>query len=208
MKNKIDYDYIIKQAESCLHGNAAAFFNLRDYVEGLKRQEAKEKAKALFKKGQELNIIKRAWKVSNNISLVGKFYNVTVAEFSYVGASNNYQVFLMKPEVFEKASKGSFSVEENDNFLENAWNRNFGPFDSVVNVDIEALLEHISCADKKKPKPFIISVNEEKIGFNPFYLLDSIKFSETTEFYFVKKNAPVVFVGADKDCMLCPVYIK
>lgn len=211
MKNKIDYDYIIKQAESCLHGNATAFFNLRNYVEDLKKKEAKSSADALFRKGQELPIIKKAWKVVDyEASFKGKFYNVTIGENPYVGACNSYQIFLMKPELFDKVSNGIISIEEKDKFLSNVWNRNIGSLKCEVEVDTEELLIHLSTVDKKDkaPKPFIINVEDEKIGFNPFYLMDAIKFTNTVKFNFVNPTTPVVFIGTDTRCMLCPVRVK
>lgn len=211
MKNKIDYEYIIKQAESCLHGNATAFFNLRDYVEELKRQEAKASADALFRKGQELPIIKRAWKIVDyGASFKGKFYNVTVDENHYVGACNNYQIFLMKDELFDKVSKGMIPIEEKDKFLSNIWNKNINSIKCEAEVDTEELLAHLSTVNKKDkvPKPFIINVEDEKIGLNPFYLADAIKFTKTTKFNFVNPTTPVVFIGTDTMCMLCPVRVK
>lgn len=211
MKNKIDYDYIIKQAESCLQGNATAFSNLCDYVKRLEKEEAKEAANALFRKGQELPIIKRAWKVVDyEASFKGKFYNVAVGENSYVGACNSYQVFLMKPELFDRVSKGIIAIEEKDEFLSNVWNRNIGSLECEVEVDTEELLIHLSTVDKKDktPKPFIINVEDEKIGFNPFYLMDAVKFTKATKFNFVDPVTPVVFIGTDTMCMLCPVRVK
>lgn len=211
MKNKINYDYIIKQAESCLQGNDDAFYNLCDYVEGLKKKDAKSSADALFRKGQELPIIKRAWKVVDyEASFKGKFYNVTIGENPYVGACNNYQIFLMKSELFDKISKGIIAIEEKDKFLNNVWNKNINSIKCEVEVDTEELLAHLSTVDKKDkaPKPFIINVEDEKIGFNPFYLADAIKFTKTTKFNFVNPTTPVVFIGTDTMCMLCPVRVK
>lgn len=211
MKNNIDYGYIIKQAESCLQGNAVAFYNLCDYVKELEKEEAKASAAALFRKGQELPIIKRAWKVVDyGASFKGKFYNVTVDENHYVGACNNYQIFLMKPELFDKISKGIIAIEEKDKLLSNVWIRNIGSIKCEVEVDTEKLLIHLSTVDKKDkaPKPFILNVEDEKIGFNPFYLMDAIKFTKATKFNFVNPTTPVVFIGTDTMCMLCPVRVK
>lgn len=164
------------------------------------REESAKKSK---RGKSELTIVKSLFKdefYKTNQNMINKTFMTNNEFYSYMTL---HRVFYTRTDLGYEVTENPFSnrIDFVSDFGRDILDN---PKMVELSIDVSNLMFFIDTLDKKNNKPYIMHINKDGkhyyLGVNPHYLLDALKFTNTTKIYTVLKT------GTDNRTITCPIY--
>lgn len=188
---------LVKDTMKCMSKFDNGYASLEKLEAGITENIREEIVKKSGGKKSDLSIVKNITKIGDKKKDIRwNHYH----PFRYNGIE--YKAFLEGHYIL--AGQSDFGYEEAEKPFEIIKMIPDDAFDGIkIHIDMNDLKlfskteKRSEYGDCKHGKPYIIETDQIRIGFNPFYLLDTLEFNETDIIYISKPKAPA-FVKNDK----------
>lgn len=180
--------------------------NLKELEVALIENIREEVEKGKGSKKSDLSIIKRICEFEKgyNDNRWAYYHPFTYNGVDYKGFLQGHYIIASQNDFGYPVAETPFKIAEMLK-LDNDFN---------LEVDMNDLKLFIKTNSKKDKKPYIISYidakgNIQKIGFNPYYLIDALQFNETTMILISTPKKPAFIENKGKKTLaiVLPVYI-